>query len=143
VKKLDVSTSDPAALLTLAPVPPVSLQSDIARRKWTEAAAALIDAAVLKAADLDALESYCLAYQMMCQASDCLAQDGLILVGGMGGPVKHPACGILKDAQAELRQLSNLLGMNPSARARVATGNGKGPKPTGGGLGELMKPRRQ
>ena len=130
---------EPEAVLEI-PKPPLTLQMDLAQRKWTDTATQLIQAKVLKVTDLDALESYCIAYMNMCVAQKQIDIEGLTVDGAMGGSIKNPACGVLKDAQSELRQMSNLLGLNPSARTRINVGKKEDSKPEG--LGGLRKPPR-
>lgn len=122
------------------PKPPFSLVTDLAQRIWNEKASQLIRSKVLKVTDLEALESYCLSYELMCTASEEISRDGITTTGAMGGLIKHPACNVLKDAQTEIRQMGTLLGLNPSARTRINVGEKEKEKPEG--LGALQKPRR-
>lgn len=122
------------------PKAPYSLTQDVAILKWKETADRLIACKVLKDTDLDALESYCISYQMMISASEEIEQTGMTVTGGMGGLVANPACAVLARSQAELRQLSTLLGLNPSARTRINVGDKEKEKPKG--LGSLSRPRR-
>lgn len=130
---------EPEAVIELPPHP-LSLVSDLAQRMWNEKAEQLIRSKVLKVTDLEALESYCLSYELMCTASDEINREGITVVGAMGGMIKNPACNVLKDAQTELRQMGTLLGLNPSARTRINVGDKEKEKPKG--LGSLQKPRR-
>ena len=120
------------------PAPPLSLQGHPrAVGKWQEVAGLLIESDVLKLTDLDVLESYCIAWLTMVDASDEVRREGLTVDGAMGGVQKNPACTVLAQAQAEHRQLSTLLGLNPSARTRINVGKKETfPK----GLGALRKP---
>ena len=43
---------------------------------------------------------------------------------GASGPKKHPACGILNDAQTALRQAAGELGLTPVSRSRPAMRDG-------------------
>lgn len=130
---------EPDAVDELPPAPH-TLTSDLARLKWKDTAEHLIKSKVLKVTDLDALESYCISYEMMCEAKDAIEHEGLTIPNAQGVPTKNPTCNILKDAQAELRQMSTLLGLNPSARTRINVGDKEKEKPEG--LGSLQKPRR-
>ena len=121
---------------TKTPEPPASLQGRMASKKWTEIAEHLIESDVLKSTDLDVLESYCLAWELMVRADAELEKDGLTVTSPMGTVSKNPAATILASAQAEHRQLSTLLGLNPSARTRINVSK-KETKPKG--LGSLRK----
>lgn len=131
---------EPEAVVKIPP-PPHTLTSDLAQRKWVETANHLTSLKVLTVTDLDALESYCIAYDMMCVAKAEFDIEGPTVPGASGAPVKNPAANVLKDAQTELRQMGSLLGMNPASRARINIGDKKEEKPEG--LGALSKPRRR
>lgn len=122
------------------PAHPKTLFMEIAQREWTNRGEYLIRSKVLQETDLLALESYCISFQMMCMAMEDIENQGTTVAGAMGGPVKNPACSVLKDAQTELRQMGNLLGLNPSARTRINVGTQSKDKPQG--LGDLRKPFR-
>lgn len=122
------------------PPAPHTLTNDLARLKWKDTAEHLIQSKVLKVTDLDALESYCISYQMMCEAASMIEHEGLTVMNMQGVPIKNPTCNVLKDAQSELRAMSTLLGLNPSARTRINVGDKEKEKPQG--LGSLQKPRR-
>ena len=115
------------------PEPPASLEG-VAVLKWREQAGNLAKCRVLRKTDLDALESYCLAYELMVTTACEVRVDGVTITDDKGAVKRNPATSVLAAAQAELRQWSTLLGLNPSARGRIAvppTGN----KP--GGLASL------
>lgn len=140
VKKVEGHESpEPEAVVDMPPVPH-TLTSDLVQRKWIEKAEQLIKAKVLKTTDLESLESFCLSYGNMCEAQAEINRDGLTIPNAQGVPMKHPAVTALKDAQSELRQMSNLLGLNPSARTRINVADKEKEKPQG--LGSLQKPRR-
>ena len=125
--------TDPMESEAVMEVPPVplSLQGHPkAEAKWKETAKLLIDATVLKTTDSDILETYCTTWLVMITASEEVFRVGLTVSGAMGGTQKNPACTVLAQAQAELRQLSTLLGLNPSARTRINVGKAE-EKPAG------------
>ena len=73
----------------------------------------------LRAADLVLLRAYCEAAQILEDASSDLHDQELVVVGVMGGFIPNPLIRIQKDATATLRQLSDVLGLNPLARIRA------------------------
>lgn len=109
----------------------------MAEAKWAEVASLLMDGQVLKHTDLDILENYVTAWHMMVLAAEEVRRDGFTVMNDNGGVSKNPTCTVLAQAQAEHRQLSTLLGLNPSARTRINVGKKETfPK----GLGALRKP---
>lgn len=54
------------------------------------------------------------------QATDDLRSDGITMTTERGMVVKHPAIGIQKDAASTILRYSDALGLNPSARVRLA-----------------------
>lgn len=133
-------TPEPEQIVQL-PKPPVTLTSEIAQSKWFEVGNTLIKLGVLTETDIDALESYCISYDMVAMAKREIDKNGsTAIVGTQGGLVKIPAANVLKESQSELRQMGSLLGLNPSARTRINVGKKEDSKPDG--LGALQKPRR-
>ena len=130
---------EPERALTLPEVP-ATLKAQ-GRDKWIEVGGLLISLQVLAATDFDILESYCIAYELMCSCKAELDKNGSAAIEGTnGGLVKHPSANVLKEAQTELRQVGSLLGLNPSARTKINVGKKEDNKPKG--LGALQKPRR-
>ncbi len=130
---------EPEEVLEL-PAPPDSLKGK-GLSKWTEIGEMLIGLRVLAKTDFDILESYCIAYELMCSCKLELDKNGSAAIeGANGGLVKHPSANVLKEAQTELRQVGGLLGLNPSARTKINVGKKENDKPKG--IGALQKPRR-
>jgi P27 family predicted phage terminase small subunit len=69
----------------------------------------------LRKPDLVILKAYCEAVDLHDQASANIHQYG-VLVKGLNGPVANPLIRVQKDAAATMRQLSDVLGINPLAR---------------------------
>jgi P27 family predicted phage terminase small subunit len=55
----------------------------------------------------------------MIQAQRILAKEGLTYMGATG-PKRHPACGILSEAQTALHQVAAELSLTPVSRSRLA-----------------------
>lgn len=104
------------------PEPPVSLEG-VAVLKWREHAGNLAKCRVLRKTDLDTLESYCLAYELVVKTAREVRIDGVTLTDDKGAVKRNPATSVLAAAQAEMRQLSTLLGLIPSARGRIQDSN--------------------
>lgn len=100
-------------------------------KKWKEIGDLLVESGVLKHTDIDILESYCLAWYSVVLASKDVIDEGVTIKDPIDGSIKkNPASTALFQAQAEHRQLSTLLGLNPSARTRINVGK-KETKPEG------------
>lgn len=106
------------AALTAATRAPAWL-SKSAKAEWKRVLPFLIDRRVLTEADLSILASYCAAIGQMIEAQRILQREGLTFTGA-AGPKRHPATGILNDAQTQSRQLAAELGLTPVSRARPA-----------------------
>jgi P27 family predicted phage terminase small subunit len=71
----------------------------------------------LRAPDLVLLRAYCEATYLHLQASAMIHAQGLMTEGAYG-PVVNPMVKVQKDAATTMRQLSDVLGLNPLARIR-------------------------
>lgn len=106
-------------VITEIPEAPESLREP-GVKCWDKTAKILLGVKVLTDADLDTLESYCIAYQTMLEANSDLDRDGLTQMNPTSGLLSpHPSVNIMNKAQAELRQTGTLLGLSPSARTRI------------------------
>ena len=91
----------------------------LALQTWQWAAPLLRDARILSNSDMRALECYCLAYQTMRTAHADLEDRGNVLERETGVPLKNPSATVWKDAMAELRYYSAILGLDPASRGRL------------------------
>lgn len=87
--------------------------------------------------DIPALKQLCMWHNVFLQAQQSISSpngDGLVAIYDKVGEViegegesakkrqivkKHPAIGIMKEASAEIRALSDMLGLSPLARSRI------------------------
>lgn len=99
------------------PSAPATL-GDHAAEVWEEYVPHLAGSGVLRATDLPVFEAYCVAVATFRLAAKQVQKYGPLIMGDKG-PVKNPAATVMREQQAEIRQLSTLLGMNPSARQKV------------------------
>lgn len=78
----------------------------------------------LTSADLDMFRMLCDALVSYQAAQRELERDGLTVPSDRGGPKKHPAWQIARDAAVQVRQLAREFGMSASARheMRLALG---------------------
>jgi P27 family predicted phage terminase small subunit len=113
--------------LTAETKPPVWLSKD-AKAEWKRVLPLLIERQILTAGDLGAFASYCTAYGTMIEAQRILRKEGLTYLG-TSGPKRHPATGILGDAQTALRQAAAELGLTPVSRSRPTIRDDDGEDP--------------
>ncbi|KQN72403.1 phage terminase small subunit P27 family [Devosia sp. Leaf64] len=108
-----VSGSSP---VTDVPRPPSYMSRD-AKAEWKRVAPILIvERKTLTEADLATLENYCIATGTMREAHRILTREGLVTAAGK----KHPAHGILNNAQTIHRLCAGVLGLTPVDRSRPA-----------------------
>lgn len=110
-------SADPNAL-TAATKPPVWLSRD-AKGEWKRVLPFLIERRVLTDADLATFASYCAAIAQIIEAQRIVRKEGMTFMGA-SGPKRHPAVGIMNDAQTQARQLAAELGLTPVSRSRPA-----------------------
>ena len=75
--------------------------------------------------DIDAWRAFCEAVVIHEKASALLAGEPLIIEGLHGGPVKHPALQVQRDAALTLLRFAAHFGLTPSARSSVMTSKRK------------------
>lgn len=102
---------------------PIDL-SPSARRVWRRVMLEMGQTGVITPADGDVLRLYCEAMARYVQAAQLLEESGPIIHGQRGTEmVKSPLNQIVRDNAALVRALARELGLTPSARAGMSTGN--------------------
>lgn len=109
-----------ADALQRVPSPPSSL-TGTARNEWKRVARILVERRHLTAADLGALESYCVAIGMRDDARQTLTDFGSTTYTAGALIKQHPAVGILKSALDACARFGAELGLSPVSRSRVTT----------------------
>lgn len=104
--------------------PPVEL-SAAARAEWDRLVPTLEESGVLHQLDVDAITIYCNSYAIFKQCQTHIDQNGPVVVGTTGTPVKNPFLMVQKDCWDRMRVLLGELGLTPSARARLGFNEGK------------------
>lgn len=113
-----------AAPAVLAPVsdslalrePPADLPA-VAADAWRVILSDMAALRTLREVDLPLVVAYCEAAQVHAEASKIIHDKG-VLVAGPSGPIANPMIKVQKDAAVTMRQLSDVLGINPLARIR-------------------------
>lgn len=106
-------------------VEPPEWLNENAATMWRMVAKELCAQAVLCATDLHNLEMFCIAYANSRDAQDHIQQNGIVMTGSMGGPVKNPALTVLNEAMRQMASFGGMLGLDPSSRQRLIGGNKK------------------
>ncbi len=107
-----------AAPLENVPAPPGDL-SDPARTAWIQLAPELVAMGTLSRVDLRALGMYCRAEARYLEAEDRIAEEGAVVRGGHGGPIKNPWVTISESSVAQMLKIGAELGMTPATRSRI------------------------
>lgn len=102
--------------------PPEDLQG-LALTMWNKVMPILCAAKVMADSDVWAVQQYCIQYRNFMLAQEAVEADGITFVGATGEPKKNPACTVMEKASSELRALSAMLGLDPSARTRINVGS--------------------
>lgn len=116
--------------------PPEDLDG-LALKTWNSLMPLLVEASVLTAADLRALELYCVHYSNFKKAQQEVEENGYVVTSPQGSISKNPACTVVKEASSEMRALAGVLGLDPAARTRINVGKKKPEKKS---FGALRKP---
>lgn len=114
--------SNPSAIEfgdTIQDVEPPEWLDDLATTMWRTVAPMLCRQGVLQLTDLHNLEVFCSAYSTFRESEQHVAQNGIVVVGATGGPVKNPALTAKNEAARQMASFGENLGLSPSARARL------------------------
>ena len=101
----------------LADREPPPTMGPVAAYTWTSILSDPTSLRVLRETDLPLVSAYCEAAQVHADASACVADKGVLVLGATG-PIPNPMLRVQRDAAATMRQLSDSLGLNPLARIR-------------------------
>ena len=107
----------PAAAPELAHREPPPDMPAVAKDVWRTIVTDMSALRTLREVDLPLVRAYCQAAQIHADASDLITRKG-VLVAGPSGPMTNPMIKVAKDAAVTMRQLSDVLGLNPLARIR-------------------------
>lgn len=101
----------------LPPTPPAWLVGE-GRALWDRVVAELEPYNILKPTDGPALTCYCVAWQLLLDATETVRREGMIIHTD-GGPRRHPAVQIAEAAGRELRAWANEFGLTPAGKLRL------------------------
>jgi len=106
-----------------------------ARDMWLRVAPLLLKQKVLQLTDLHNLEAFCTAYGTFRAASVNVQENGVVVEGATGGPIKNPALTALNEAGKQMIAFGSLLGLDPASRQRLV---GAGKKQGNNAFGALI-----
>lgn len=106
-----------------------------ARDMWVRVAPALLKQKVLQITDLHNLEAFCMAYGNWRAAAVDVANNGVVVAGATGGPIKNPALTALNEASKQMVTFGSMLGLDPASRQRLV---GAGAKKLSNPFGKLL-----
>lgn len=101
------------------PTCPKTLKGE-ARREWRRISRELDHLGLVAKVDRAALASYCFAWARLLEAEQHLADEGGVVAGRQGGPVKNPWTTIQHQAAAQIKSFATEFGFTPSSRTRIA-----------------------
>jgi P27 family predicted phage terminase small subunit len=96
-----------------------------ARDMWARVAPPLLKQKVLQVTDLHNVEAFCMAYGNWRAASVDIAENGVVVAGATGGPIKNPALTVLNEAAKQMVTFGSMLGLDPASRQRLVGGGNK------------------
>lgn len=94
--------------------------TDAARTKWNETAPVLARNGLLTECDVDALAVYCQTWVRWLEAEAAIETEGTTSVAKTGYQQVSPWVTIAKQCRSDLLKYGDRLGLNPSARGRIA-----------------------
>jgi P27 family predicted phage terminase small subunit len=103
-----------------------------ARDMWLRVAPPLCKQKVLQVTDLHNVEAFCMAYGNWRLAAVDVANNGVVVAGATGGPIKNPALTAQAEAAKQMVTFGSMLGLDPASRSRlIGAGNKKANNPFG------------
>lgn len=121
-RKDRINTSEPVPAASDV-VPPCDL-GERAAGIWDRLAPDLIARGVLTAWDVDAFASCCLSLAQYREATELVAEHGLLALGVGGSLVKSPAVALQESADARFARWAARFGLTPSDRSQLKIGSG-------------------
>lgn len=116
------TNKNPVEFDLLTNVDPPEWLPDLAQQMWKTVCPNLCAQKVLTVNDLHNLEAFCNCYATWRTAAEILREQGPVVEGATGGPIKNPAATVVNEALRQMQMFGAALGLDPSARGRL-TGN--------------------
>src|SRR5208282_4191794 len=108
--------------------PPPELLKGEALKEWQRLTPMLADAGVITKLDRNMVAAYCHAWARWVECEKFLEKTGLIVMSPNKMPIYSPYLSAANKAMEQMRQLSEQLGLSPSARSRIRVTQPIGPE---------------
>ncbi|PUA17274.1 phage terminase small subunit P27 family [Glaciimonas sp. PCH181] len=95
------------------------------RDMWLRIVPLLCQQKVLQTTDLHNVEIFCMAYNTWRLSVIDVANNGVVVEGATGGPIKNPALTAQNEASRQMATFGGLLGLDPTSRQRLIGGGKK------------------
>jgi P27 family predicted phage terminase small subunit len=99
--------------------PPKDL-SPAAKAEWQRIVTILAETKPLTQADIAALVIYSTSYATYAEAQAKVEEQGSVVVGTTGSPIKNPYLAVMKESWDRLKVLLPEFGLTPASRAKMA-----------------------
>lgn len=120
--------------ITNIDVPDYMSNLEFAPIMWRSIVPELCAQKILRITDMHNVEAFCMAYENWRKAQRSVANEGIVVSGAMGGPIKNPALTASNEAARQMAMFGAMLGLDPSSRARLT---GAGQKKKGNAFAEV------
>lgn len=98
--------------------------TELAAMMWETVCPQLCKSGVLSANDAHLLEVFCSEYDRWRKALDIYKEDGPVVIGANGGPIKNPAGTVINECLRNITSYGSQLGLSPSARSALISPGG-------------------
>ena len=92
---------------------------ELGRQMWQTVCPHLCAKKVISVTDLHNLEAFCSAYSQWRTAEREVIQNGIVVEGATGGPIKNPACTVVNESLKQMALFGANLGLDPASRGRL------------------------
>ncbi len=104
-------------------VDPPEWLTDRAAQMWRMVVPELLRENVVAITDLHNVEAFCVAYDNWRLAQESVQNNGIVVAGAQGGPIKNPALTAANETMRQLVTFGSMLGLDPASRTRLIGGN--------------------
>jgi P27 family predicted phage terminase small subunit len=111
----------------VAQIPPAPGHLDeIAKEKWHEVCAELIELGVLRKGNFALVAMYCDCWSRWIECTDMARKEGYVLTGEQGGTYQNPTLCVANKALEHCNRIANALGLTPTSQPKLPNGGKKG-----------------
>jgi P27 family predicted phage terminase small subunit len=110
---------NPVDFETIKNVEPPEWLEPLAKEMWLTVCPHLCKKKVLAVTDLHNLEIFCTEYATWRAANQHVKDNGIVMEGATGGPIKNPARTVATEAMRQMATFGGNLGLDPASRSRL------------------------